>query len=244
MANTGTVVITEKDINPNSETYGQTRTRTETDTTYCPLGKNYKLKYTNSSGTGYIYCNGEPVLSKEETFSARYSTSLDIGDCVTEIGEKVCYENFGATLTTVTMTNNVTRIAEAAFDLCDALTSVTSSKSLTYIGPYAFAGCHHLASFDMPEGLTSIREMAFSGCTSFTSVTIPSTVESINYGAFNGCTGLTSVTVKAVTPPAIGSGVFTNTNNCPIYVPAGSIEAYKTASQWSNYSIRIEPIMS
>jgi hypothetical protein len=33
-----------------------------------------------------------------------------------------------------------------------------------------------------------------------------------------------------------------NTNNCPIYVPDAAVEAYKTATNWSQYSDRIYPI--
>jgi hypothetical protein len=35
---------------------------------------------------------------------------------------------------------------------------------------------------------------------------------------------------------------FNNTNNCPIYVPAESVNAYKAASVWSNYASRIYAI--
>ena len=72
-----------------------------------------------------------------------------------------------------------------------------------------------------------------------TSVTIPNSVTSISEGAFSTCTGLTSVTIEAETPPTLGgSGPFNSTNICPIYVPCGTIDAYKTA--WSNYASRIK----
>ena len=34
--------------------------------------------------------------------------------------------------------------------------------------------------------------------------------------------------------------MFNNTNDCPIYVPAGSVEAYKVAQYWSDYADRIQ----
>ena len=86
--------------------------------------------------------------------------------------------------------------------------------------------------------MTSIRDYAFYKCSSLTSVTIPNSVTSIGQYAFYGCSGLTSVTIEAETPPTLGSEVFHNTNNCPIYVPCGTIDAYKTA--WSNYASRIQ----
>jgi len=35
---------------------------------------------------------------------------------------------------------------------------------------------------------------------------------------------------------------FNGTNNCPIYTPSASVEAYKTASEWSTLADRIFPI--
>ena len=59
---------------------------------------------------------------------------------------------------------------------------------------------------------------------------------------FYGCTGLTSVTINATTPPKMGSSVFNNTNNCPIYAPAESVDAYKSANHWSKYADRLKAI--
>lgn len=76
-----------------------------------------------------------------------------------------------------------------------------------------------------------------------TSAEIGSCVTSIGNAAFENCSSLTSITINAPTPPTLGSDwVFFNTNNCPIYVPSGSINAYKNASGWSNYSSRITGI--
>ena len=62
----------------------------------------------------------------------------------------------------------------------------------------------------------------------------------IGYSAFEHCTGLTSITVDPTTPPSLGSRAFDHTNDCPIYVPAGSVNVYKSA--WSEYADRIQPI--
>ena len=77
------------------------------------------------------------------------------------------------------------------------------------------------------------------GRSSLTSVTIGDSVTTIGYSAFYKCWSLTSVYCKAVTPPALsGSNVFYNnaSSGRAIYVPMESVEAYKSASGWSNYA--------
>jgi len=40
----------------------------------------------------------------------------------------------------------------------------------------------------------------------------------------------------------LGNNAFYATNNCPIYVPAASVNAYKTATNWKSYASRIQAI--
>ena len=90
--------------------------------------------------------------------------------------------------------------------------------------------------------ITKIEKNAFYQCSGLTSIDIPSGVTSIGQGAFMNCSGLTSITVNAITPPTLGSAAFSNTNNCPIYVPSASVNAYMTATNWSTYANRIQAI--
>ena len=116
-------------------------------------------------------------------------------------------------------------------------------NTLTSIGSLAFYNCSSLTSVIIPSSVTSIGGSAFRGCNSLTSVTIPSGVTSIDDSAFYDCSSLTSITVEATTPPTLGGvTVFNNTNNCPIYVPAESVAAYKAAINWSSYASRIQAI--
>ena len=122
------------------------------------------------------------------------------------------------------------------------ITSVTIPDSVTSIAYAAFQNCTSLASIDIPSGVTSIGSNAFQSCTSLASINIPSGVTSIGKNAFQSCTSLTSITIKAITPPTLGSNVLDNTNDCPIYVPAQSVDAYKSATNWSTYASRIQAI--
>ena len=46
----------------------------------------------------------------------------------------------------------------------------------------------------------------------------------------------------AVTPPTCGSNAFSQSGSCNIYVPDDSVNAYKTANNWSTYESYIKPI--
>ena len=146
-------------------------------------------------------------------------------------------------LTSVMIPNSVTSIGYGAFWNCSGLTSIVIPNSVTSIGQQAFDSCSGLTSATIGNSVTSIREQAFTGCSGLTSITIPNSVTSIGYNAFNNCIGLTSVTVLAETPPTLGSSAFANNaSGRKIYVPAGSVNTYKSASGWSDYASDIEAI--
>ncbi len=162
-------------------------------------------------------------------------TSVTIPNSVTSIGSSAFYGCSG--LTSVTIPNSVTSIGDGAFWQCSGLTSVTIGNSVTSIGNYAFWQCSGLTSVTIPNSVTSIGDVAFWQCSGLTSVTIGNSVTSIGMQAFDGCTGLTSVTNYASTPQNLGSNVWNGVNkSIPLYVPAGSVSAYKSANQWKDFS--------
>lgn len=89
---------------------------------------------------------------------------------------------------------------------------------------------------------TSVGEKCFYQFSKLNSLIISSTVSRLEKQCFFGCSGLTSITILNTEPPILYSAVFDGTNNCPIYVPAESVEVYKTASGWSGYADRIQAI--
>lgn len=149
-------------------------------------------------------------------------------------------------LTTLTeeMLDGVTSIGFCCFYDCTSLTSVEIPSSVISINSYAFRYCSSLTSVTIPNSVTSIENLAFADCP-LASITIPSSVTNIGSEAFRFCTSLASVTVLATTPPTLGTGVFSNTHSSlKIYVPSGSVNAYKAATNWSNYASKIQAIPS
>ena len=146
-------------------------------------------------------------------------------------------------LTSITIPDSVTSIEYSAFENCTGLTSITIPNSVTSIECTEFMFCTGLTSITIPDSVTSIKSGAFRCCGGLTNVTIPNSVTSIGNYAFEDCSGLTSITIKATTPPVIEVDSFDGTNNCPIYVPEESVNAYKTAPNWDeNYASRIRAI--
>ena len=206
-----------------------------------PTSPKYILTLQDSS-TASAECDSTSAITSGEV-STQYSgtvVSAEIGNCVTTIDGYAFYKCYN--LTSCTIPNSVTSIGNHAFESCSSLTSVTIPNSVTSINSGAFAGCSSLASCTIGSGVTSIKFSAFAVCSSLTSVTIPNSVTSIDTYAFYKCTSLTSITVEATTPPTLGSSTLDDTNNCPIYVPSGSVNTYKSASGWSDYSSRIQAI--
>lgn len=181
-----------------------------------------------------------PNASAETYDNATSAGTIYFPSDVTSIGASAFYRC--SSLTSITIPSSVTSIGNKAFEYCSGLTSVTIPNSVTSIGDSTFTNCFGIISATIGSGVTSIGIYAFSSCGNLTSVTIPNSVTSIGNKAFSWCSDLTSVTVNAVTPPTLGSSVFDNTNNCPIYVPSSSVNTYKSASGWSDYADRIQAI--
>ena len=184
--------------------------------------------------------DGVTIVSNIYTSYRGGRGKIKLSGNVTTVGQNA-FKNC-TTLTNISIPNSVTSIDSSAFDGCTGLTSITIPNSVTSIGYEAFYYCTGLTSVSIGSGVTSIGESAFDSCSGLTSITIPNSVTSISRYAFSYCTGLISFTCEATTPPTLGDYVLNNTNNCPIYVPAASVDTYKAASGWSTYASRIQAI--
>ena len=140
-------------------------------------------------------------------------------------------------LTLVSMPE-VTTIGDWAFSECSALTLVSMPEVLT-IGGGAFSYCYALTSAEMPA-VTTIGEYAFDGCSALTSVDIPASVTMIGEGAFIDCDALTAVYCHWEEPlecePFFTDEVIANAT---LYVPTGTVDAYRSVSPWDKF-INIE----
>ena len=143
-------------------------------------------------------------------------------------------------VTSFDIPDGTTKIGDGVFAYT-SLNTVTIPDTVTSIGEYAFA-YSFLRNVTIPDTVTSIGQNAFYDCISINKVTIGSGVTEINNYAFKKCSFLSSITIKATTPPTLGSDVFGDVFTLKIYVPAASVDAYKTATNWSGYASYIQAI--
>lgn len=149
----------------------------------------------------------------------------------------------GCHLKDVVITSGQTGIGKYCFYSGLSITSINMSAATdtTSIGQNAFDNCVAMTTCILPPNVTTIDTSAFRNCMSLTAVTVPSSVTSVGATCFSGSSALTYVRFTSTTPPTLGgSGVFAGTNSCPIYVPSGSVDTYKTADVWSGWADRIQ----
>lgn len=197
----------------------------------------------NKYDPDHIVCVYNVTSTSEATKLLNYTTGL-----VYQIIDGVKQDAFQTTYTFDTLGEHTVKYKidgdylNLSFNSCTNLTSIIMPNNILQIGGAYFChSCSSLTNVKLSDNLNKIEDKSFYNCTSLTSVTIPSGAY-IGISAFQNCSGLTSVTVKATTPQPLLPNAFNNTNNCPIYVPAESVDAYKAASGWSSYASRIQPI--
>ena len=166
--------------------------------------------------------------------------SLTIPSSVTSIGVAAFGNCSG--FTGLTIPSSVTSIGASVFSGCSGLTgSLTIPSSVTSIGWEAFYDCSGLTGLTIPSSVTYIGESAFFGCSGLIgSLTIPSSVTYIGEAAFEECEGFTSIISLNTTPltgNGMGSYAFYGESKVSLYVPYGSVNAYKTAPQWNSFNV-------
>lgn len=146
-------------------------------------------------------------------------------------------------ITEITIPEGIRYLDESTFSGCKQLQKVSLPETLLQIEDYVFNGCNLLSEITIPESVTEIGSCVFQNCDSLKEITIPSNTEKIGSGLFSYCKNLTTVKCKAVVPP-VANGTFTSgmdLNHCTLYVAPFTIDAYREATNWSDFYI-IKPL--
>lgn len=165
--------------------------------------------------------------------------------------------------------DGVTKIQNSAIGYPNNVITVTIPESVETFSSHSFMGAYNISAFygkyvvdnrhvikdnilygaavnglteyEIPEGVTGTDYRLLRSC-KFTNVTLPASLEKIGNNFFESCNKLQVVYCKAIVPPAQGTdyNIFLYCSKIPtIYVPRASVEAYKTATGWSQYADKI-----
>ena len=117
-----------------------------------------------------------------------------------------------------------------------ALQELNLKDALLYtINVCMFSDCKSLTSLVLPDVLQRIEKAAFSNCTGLTTISLPAGLEYM-YGAFGGNIGLTSIYANMPTPLQDAySFDGLDKSNCYLYVPKGSLDAYRQDWEWGSF---------
>ena len=207
---------------------------------FCVLG--------STDNNGKVYCNmlksvliGNSITSIDNyTFSDCYSlASVIISNSITAIGDYAFNNCYG--LASLIIPNSIRGILVYAFNNCYGLASLIIPNNITAIYSSMFYNCYSLASFIIPNSITAIYSSTFYNCYSLASVIIPNSVTRIGEYAFRDCYGMAHYYFYRTTPPTLrGTSVFGNIPaDCVIHVPAASLSAYQTGTNWSAHASKM-----
>ncbi len=210
-----------------------------------------------SSISKIIIPNNVTELSDNLFSDCSSITRITIPTGVTKIGF-AAFRNC-SNLSEIIIPSNVTYIEIDAFKGCSSLVEITIPNSVTYIAD-AFEGCSSLtriiwnatecstyaSSFSAPYQITSftfgnnveyIPAYLCSRMINLTDITIPNSVTYIGDYAFQLCSSLSKIVCNTIAPPTIFKNTFLNINrSIPLWVPEESIEAYKAAAYWKEFT--------
>jgi len=106
---------------------------------------------------------------------------------------------------------------------------------LDYIGESWFEDCKKMSNIGLPSTIKRIGKNAFNGCDALMEIELPAGVVEIGSEAFNNCDVLTKIVVRGSQPATLtGVSQFNKLDGLKIYVPDGSVDAYKQA--WAEYA--------
>jgi hypothetical protein len=183
--------------------------------------------------------NGVTTIDNNALSGNNRVKTVYIPDSVSSLGGTIfnsCYR-----LYSVRLPSNINKIPAYMFRYCYSLKSFDIPKTVTSIDSNAFQNCDSLLEITIPEGVTTIGSYAFQYCRCLSELVIPSTVTNIQNYAFGGCYGVSKYHFLSTTPPTLGGSYVFNDiqSNCKIYVPAESLQTYKTAQYWSTHASKM-----
>ena len=152
-----------------------------------------RVVWCNPEKTGnYIMPDSvEEIAAK--AFEGSSLSSVSISPNVTEI----VYATFAncRSLVSVELPQSVKSIGKQSFEYCSSLKSIDLS-GVEYFGEHSFVCCSSLDNIVLSENLTESAGNVFAACSSLSEIVIPSSLRAIPSAMFVECTSLKNVTIS------------------------------------------------
>lgn len=206
--------------------------------------------------TVYAICNSTPLLtsmSLPSTLRGFKSSSLFSGNNikkyptinalpVAEGGQATFSFSGRPQIKEITIPSGKTILGIRFGESCYALRKIIFPEGITEIGQYfLYYGTNLIRSIELPEGVTKIGKEFGEYNNTLESVTIPASVTEIGDMMFySGGYALKQIIMKGSTPPTLLGEIYNRFTHYKIYVPAGSIAAYASATNWAALASRME----
>ena len=207
-----------------------------------------KITYNELKARNFFQCSNLTSVEMEDYitsikdycfYQCSSLTSINLPNNLTELGNS-CF-NGCSSLTSIVIPDSVTTIGSRLCQFCSSLTYLKLSNGLSQLAGHFIADCNNLTSITIPDSVTNITNYAFSEANGLTSITIPVNVKSVGNYAFKDASNLQSIKMKATTPPTAGTSIFQGCSKLTkIYVPAGTLSSYQTATNWTAYADKME----
>ena len=130
---------------------------------------------------------------------------------------------------------SVTEIGGWMFEGCSSLVNIVLPDTLCVIHGSAFQDCSNLQHIHIPNSVVEIGNSAFAGCTSLKQIVLPKNLSTMDYRVFSNCYNLKSIYFSSLAPPTPSNPTCLRLKTpyefpfCEIYVPAESLNAYKSS---------------
>lgn len=189
--------------------------------------------------------------------------TIAIPEGVVRLGAVMCMES--PNLHSISLPSTLQYIGYDAFAGCEKLSNIMLPAGLQAIGHNAFVGTRALHHFTIPAGIRILPQDCFAGsgllsvmlpdslevmergvffdCDRLRRIVLPATLRRIGDYCFHHCDSLTEVVALSPVPIPI-SDIFAADDSTvcrTLYVPAQSIEQYRSAPYWSDFDC-IQPL--
>ncbi len=115
--------------------------------------------------------------------------------------EEICEFAFiNSSAEKISLSKNIQKIGNSAFDSCLYLEKVVTNEKLEEIGSFAFAGCQALKEFTVTEKVKTVGDGAFARCDGLEKLTFTSEKTEIGENICDSCSGTLKISCPKNSP--------------------------------------------